>query len=147
MGRKCLSSLPGIGRYVTEMPGGHYVTAARGTRLLDQLRDTLLRHHFSFHTEKAYISWVRRYVLLHGKRHLREYGASDGTAFLTHLAVNRNASVSAHNQAPSAIPFLYQKVLETDLPWLQDAVRAKRSKRVPNVLRRGGLAGRSPLDR
>jgi site-specific recombinase XerD len=54
-------------------------------------------------------------------------------AFLTHLAVNRKVSASTQNQALSALLFLYQVVLEIELPYLDDVTRAKKSTRVPVV--------------
>lgn len=53
--------------------------------------------------------------------------------FLTHLAVEQKVSASTQNQALSALLFLYQKVLDIELLSL-DAVRAKRSDRLPVVL-------------
>jgi len=38
--------------------------------------------HFSIRTEDAYVQWVKRFILFHGKRHPAEVAA-----FLTHLAV------------------------------------------------------------
>ncbi len=40
------------------------------------------------------------------------------------------------NQALSALLFLYRKVLEQDLPWLDGVIRAKRPERLPVVLTR-----------
>lgn len=55
-------------------------------------------------------------------------------AFLTHLAVNRNVSPSTQNVALAAILYLYTKVLDVDLPWMDDVVRAKTRRRIPVVL-------------
>jgi integrase len=93
-------------------------------------------HQYSYETEKAYVSWVRRFILFHGKRHPDDRGAQEVTAFLTDLAVTRKVSASTQNQALSASLFLYQKVLEVDLPWLQNVVRARRSRHVSTVLTR-----------
>ena len=60
--------------------------------------------------------------------------------FLTWLAVERKVSPSTQNQALQAILFLYRKVLNIDLPWLDDVVRAKRQRRVPIVLSRHEVA-------
>ncbi len=59
--------------------------------------------------------------------------AAEIEAFLTHLAVERNVAASTQNQTFAAILFLYQKVLEIELPTI-DALRAKRPKRLPVVL-------------
>jgi integron integrase len=103
-------------------------------KLLDRMRQVLRLHHYSMDTERAYLLWTRRYILFHGKRHPHELGKREVEAFLTHLAVKRNVSPATQNLALAAILFLYQKVLETELPWLDDVVRAKPRKRIPVVL-------------
>ena len=60
--------------------------------------------------------------------------ADEVRAFLTMLATERNVSVSTHNQALSALLFLYREVLTIDLPWLQDLKRPTRPRRIPSVL-------------
>ena len=103
-------------------------------RLLDQVRQKLRTLHYSYRTEQQYLHWVRRYILFHDKHHPASLGAAQVEAFLTHLAVDRKVSASTQNQALSAILFLYQKVLEIDLPWLDGVVRAKPSQYLPVVL-------------
>ncbi len=49
-------------------------------------------------------------------QHPRSMGAAGVTQFLTMLATERNVSVSTHNQALSALLFLYRQVLAIDLP-------------------------------
>ncbi len=106
-------------------------------KLLDQLRDKIRVRHYSIRTEKSYVSWVRRFILFHGKRHPRDMGAPEIETFLSHLAVNGRVAASTQNQALAAILFLYKQVLEIDLPWMKDVVRAKRPERQPVVLSRG----------
>ena len=86
-------------------------------------------------TEKAYVHWIRQFILFHEKRHPRDMAGEEVTGFLTHLAVRRKVSASTQNQALSALLFLYRNVLDQDLGTL-DAVRAKRPRRVPVVLTR-----------
>ena len=38
-------------------------------RLLDRLRGALRARHYSRRTEDAYVAWIRRYIIFHGKRH------------------------------------------------------------------------------
>lgn len=90
--------------------------------------------HYSYRTEQSYIPWIKRYILFSGKRHPREMGKQEVEAFLTHLAVERRVSASTQNQALSAILFLYQQVLEIELDWLDDVVRAKARGKLPVVL-------------
>lgn len=110
--------------------------AANPPKLLDQIRDRVRLKHYSIRTERQYVQWAKRFILFHGKRHPREMGASEVEAFLTHLAVDGNVSSSTQNQALSALLFLYREVLEMDLPWLKDVVRAKLPQRLPVVLSR-----------
>jgi integron integrase len=109
-------------------------------RLLDQVRDRIRRLRYSHRTEKTYVQWIRRFILFHGKRHPREMGAAEVEAYLTHLAVKRQVSASTQNQALSAILFLYRQVLEIELPWMENIVRAKRPKHLPVVLTRGEVS-------
>jgi integron integrase len=105
-------------------------------RLLDRVRLALRARHGSRRTEKAYVAWIRRYILFHGKRHPAEMGAAEITQFLSALAVEQNVAASTQNQALSALLFLYRSVLEQELPWLDGVVRAKRAARLPVVLTR-----------
>jgi hypothetical protein len=61
-------------------------------------------------------------------------GEPEITAFLTYLATDRKVAASTQNQALSALLFLYQEVLDMEVPWLNDVVRAKRPAHVPVVL-------------
>ncbi len=108
-------------------------TSASSPRLLDLVRERIRLKHFSIRTEQAYVGWVRRYIIHHGKRHPREMGKAEVEAFLTSLAVDRDVSAATQSQALSAILFLYREVLEQPLPWLDEVTRAKRPARLPVV--------------
>jgi len=106
----------------------------RPPKLLEQLREAIRVRHYSIRTEDAYCDWARRFILFHGKRHPREMGAQEVTAFLTYLANERNVSAATQNQAKSALLFLYRQVLGIELPWLDEIVQARRGTRLPVVL-------------
>jgi len=103
-------------------------------KLLDQLRAAVRTRHYSIRTETAYADWARRFILFHGKRHPRDMGGDEVTAFLSYLANERKVSASTQNQAKSALLFLYKQVLDVELPWLNEIVQAKRGDRLPVVL-------------
>jgi integron integrase len=105
-------------------------------RLLDRVRAAVRARHFSRRTEQAYVGWIRRYILFHEKRHPAEIGGPEVSKFLSLLAVEGDVAASTQNQALSALLFLYRVVLEQELPWLDDIVRAKRPARLPAVLSR-----------
>jgi hypothetical protein len=62
------------------------ISTADGPRLLDQVREVIRIRHYSIRTEQAYVQWIRRFILFHGKRHLRDMDGEELTAFLSHLA-------------------------------------------------------------
>ncbi len=56
------------------------------------------------------------------------------------LATQRKVSASTHNQALSALLFLYRKVLDIELPWLDNIHRPSTPKRIPSVLTKAEVA-------
>jgi integron integrase len=118
---------------------------ARPPRLLDRVRTSLRTRHYSARTEKAYVGWIRRFILFHHKRHPETLGEPEIAAFLSSLATEGKVSASTQNQALAGLLFLYQVVLGRQLAWLGDLTHAKRPQRLPVVLTRdeaGALLGR-----
>jgi integron integrase len=107
---------------------------AKAPRLLDQVRDAIARKHYSRRTEHAYVHWIKRFIFFSDKRHPRDMAAPEVTAFLSHLARDRNVAAATQNQALAAILFLYKEVLDQPLPWLNEIDRAVRPARLPTVL-------------
>jgi integron integrase len=108
----------------------------RPPKLLDRVREAIRLRHGSRSTETSYVGWIRRYILFHGKPHPLEMGAPEVTSFLSALAIQGKVAASTQNQALNALLFLHRHVLQQDLPWLDDVVRAKRPRRLPTVLTR-----------
>jgi integron integrase len=96
--------------------------------------------HYSLSTEKAYLYWIRFFIRWHGVKHPRDMGSAQVEAFLTMLAAQRRVSSSTHNQALSALLFLYREVLALDLPWMTNLQRPGYAKRIPTVLTRDEVA-------
>lgn len=118
----------------------------RSTRLLDQVSERIRYMHYSLKTEKAYLYWVRFFIRWSatqpgGMRHPRDLGVADVEAFLSMMANERKVSASTHNQALSALLFLYREVLNIDLPWLNNIGRPQQAKRIPSVLTKDEVAG------
>jgi hypothetical protein len=38
-------------------------------KLLDQVRNIIRLKHYSIRTERAYVDWIKRFILFHHKRH------------------------------------------------------------------------------
>ena len=106
-------------------------------KLLEQARQVLRVRRFALRTEECYLRWIEQYIRFHkgpeGFRHPADMGAAEVEGFLTHLAVQRRVSASTQSQALAALLFLYRDVLRIDLGAF-DAVRARRSRRLPVVL-------------
>jgi integron integrase len=109
---------------------------ANPPRLLEQVREIIRLKHYSIRTEQTYLHWIKRYILFHAKRHPREMGAPELTAFLSHLAIKGNVAAATQNLALNAVLFLYREVLKIELPWLTDVQRAKKPERLPLVFTR-----------
>jgi integrase len=114
--------------------------ADRPPKLLDRVRQAIRLRHYSRRTEDAYVTWIRRYILFHQKKHPSQMGASEISAFLTWLAVQQSVSASTQNQALSALLFLYRHVLETDVGSIERMPRARMPIRLPVVLSRDEVA-------
>ena len=50
-------------------------------KLLDQVRNLMRLRRYSLRTEEAYVGWMRRYILFHGKRHPRDLDEKDVSDF------------------------------------------------------------------
>jgi len=92
-------------------------------RLLAKVRQRIRLKGYSIRTQKSYVSWIKRFVLFHDKRHPQDMGKHEIEAFLSHLVMKRNVASSTQNQASNAILFVYT-----------------------HVLNRGGKGVKSPLD-
>ena len=82
-------------------------------RLLDRVRvrDAIARRHYSSRTEESYVHWIRRFIHFHGRRHPRDLGEAEVTAFLNYLARGRDVAAATQNQPLSALLFLYREAL------------------------------------
>jgi integron integrase len=103
-------------------------------KLLEQVRQLLRLRHYSLRTEEAYLAWIRRYILFHGKRHPRDLAEAEVSAFLSSLAIEGSVAASTQNQALSALLFLYKEVLQRELAFIGGVVRVKRPPKLPVVL-------------
>ncbi len=90
-------------------------TALPKPKLLDHVRQAIRAQHYGLRTEEAYVMWIKRFSIFHGKRHPLEMGEPEVNQFLTDLAVGKKVSASTQNQALSALLFLYRHVLNKPL--------------------------------
>jgi Phage integrase, N-terminal SAM-like domain len=94
-------------------------TLGKPKKLLEQVRSRLRFKHYSIRTEAAYMNWIRRFILFHGKRHPESMGTEEVRGSFSDLAAKQNVAASTQNQAFSALLFLYRDVLKQELPWIE----------------------------
>lgn len=112
------------------------MSSSQQPKLLDQVRQVCRTRHYSIRTERAYVNWIKRFILFHGKQHPLDLNEQHVRAFLIYLANERQVAAATQNQALNAIVFLYRRVLHQALGDIEPFDRAKRSRRLPVVLSR-----------
>jgi hypothetical protein len=68
------------------------------TKLLEQVRDAIRTKHYFYRTEQTYIEWIKRFILLHERRHPKDMGTPEVRAYITYLAAE--AMRSSHYVFP-----------------------------------------------
>jgi site-specific recombinase XerD len=104
-------------------------------RLIDQVRQVLRYHHYSYRTEQTYCDWIIRFIKFHGSQtHPKDMDKSEIEAFLSHLATHLKVAASTQRQALNAIVFLYHRVLDKPIGDNIAPVKAKKLRRPPVVM-------------
>lgn len=103
-------------------------------KLLDLVRNCLRAKHYSIRTEESYISWIRRFILFHKKRHPAEMNTPEIRDFLNHLSIDLEVASSTQNQALNAIIFLYREILRIPIERIEEIEWAKKPRRIPLAL-------------
>jgi site-specific recombinase XerD len=105
-------------------------------KLLDQVRAALRLKHYAYRTEQAYVSWIKRFILFHDKRHTFRH------SFATHLLEDGGVYPERSRRDIRTVQeLLGHKDVKTTMIYTHACT--ERSER---ILNRGGLAVRSPLD-
>ena len=103
--------------------------------IVQEMRRELRLRFKALRTERAYISWINRFINFCGSDELHDFNENEIKEFLTALAVDGNVAPNTQNQAKSALLFLYQVVLGRELEFL-DVVPANKPEQLPVVLSR-----------
>ena len=103
-------------------------------KIEEKIREKIRTLHYSIRTEETYVSWYRKFVKFHKLKHPSEMGESEIEEFLTYLAVKKGVAASTQNQAFNALLFLYKKVLNIELNEKINSIRAKKERKLPEVL-------------
>lgn len=107
--------------------------------LLSMMRERAAARRFRPGTIAVYERWIRGYIRFHGRRHPREMGRAQVREFLAHLTGERGAAASTHNQALSALRFLYRDVLDQALEPVEGVIPAPLPGVLPVVISRSDV--------
>ncbi|MGB1237488.1 MAG: integron integrase [Pseudomonadales bacterium] len=100
---------------------------------LERIRRYLRLHHYSIRTEKAYLFWIRQFILFHHKRHPQSMGPTEVQCFLNYLANDRHVSPNTQKTALNALAYLYNKYLQQPLGRIKFS-RSQTKINIPVVL-------------
>jgi integron integrase len=105
--------------------------------LVEAVKTEVRSRHYSYRTETSYLDWVRRFIAFHAYADPRGLDACAAVrTYLDYLAVEREVAASTQNQALNALVFFYGQVLRNPLGEMEDFARAKRARRLPEVMTR-----------
>jgi integron integrase len=132
----------GEGNRQSQQPGTIRLAKVRQTHAAwcDALIAEIRRRGYSIRTERAYESWVVRFIAFCDNVDPEGGGNAEVLAFLQHLAVARQVAASTQNQALNALVFFYDNIVQQPVGDLDGIVRAKRPQRLPVVLTRDEVA-------
>ena len=103
------------------------------SRFMKKTRDIMRVNQIAYKTEKSYCYWIRRFIRFHNFQSADVMASSHVTAFLTHLAVDRQVSPKTQDQAFNALLYMFKHVLKKELANV-NATRAAEKQSIPVVL-------------
>src|SRR5205809_6350439 len=89
-------------------------TQSQPPKMLDDVRKVLRLYHYSIHTERSYVEWIRRFARFHRMQSRDDLFPAEPKieAFLTDLAVQSNVAAAIAYQTSNVLIFLYNRVLD-----------------------------------
>lgn len=101
-----------------------------------ELCDVMHEKNYSVRTERAYLSWAKRYIAFHqfSCRNDLKNGETKIEAFLIDLALHKKVSRSTQAQAKNALIFLYRHVLGLTIGQVDYGYRPAIKEKKPVVL-------------
>jgi len=90
--------------------------------------------HYSIRTERAYLSWILRYISFYSMQDPAELTENHISRYLEYLVIRRKVASSTQSQALNALIFFYRQVLQRELNQRIEFVHSKKPRRLPVVL-------------
>ncbi len=101
--------------------------------LLDLLKNALRTSHYSYDTEKAYVSWVNRFVRFPQRRKLEEKSGLEMQKSLTYFAAEEKGFCPHAEPGAPCVILLYEHIRKKTIGEVEGLVWAKRLTRIPVV--------------
>ena len=99
-----------------------------------RVRDELRLQHKSYQTEKAYLSWLKRFREFSRSKDIPDLDGEDVRKFLTYLVVRREVSFATQKQAFNALLFVYRYIIDVEIGTLDEVPRSAKKRKLPVVL-------------
>ena len=142
-GRQAVPDFVSSKSSIERSPGAVTTAKAQGRtnwRLLEaKVKECLRVAHYAYRTEQTYVGWIRQFVSFHDWQKPSTMEAGHVSAFLKHLAEDRQVAASTQNQALNAVVFLFKTALKKDIGNFSDFQRARRGLRLPVVASRAEI--------
>ncbi len=84
-------------------------------KLMHRLRAQMRAENKAWSTEKAYLSWIKRYLHFHNLTKPEDLGCEHIGSFLSHLANERRVAPSTQSLALNALIYFYRQFLQIDI--------------------------------
>ncbi len=104
------------------------------SKVYNKMTEELQLQHKSYSTEKAYLSWVKRFERFCDQKSPANITQEHLKKYLTYLAMQRQVAIATQNQAFNALLFLYRYVLAIEINNLDNVPRAVKKRKLPVVL-------------
>ncbi len=95
---------------------------------------TIRLRNMAIRTEQTYESWIARYLVFNQWKDFDSIGIERISAFLEHLAINRQVAANTQSIALNSLVFLYREVLGKPVEGVIPFTRAAAKRRIPVVL-------------
>ena len=103
----------------------------------DSLLTTIRMKQHSIRTEKAYESWLARFIAFHSDKDPAQLDKHSIREFLEYLVVKKNVAAATQQQALCALVFFYKQVLGVEIGELAPYAYATKPRRLPVVMSKG----------
>ena len=95
---------------------------------------------YSPKTEKAYLLWIRKYILFNGNKHPSKLNHLHIETFINHLVNKDKVAIATQRQAFNAVMFLYLKFLGIKLDSISSLKLSSRPVKLPTVLNKNEIS-------